>query len=417
VIQQVLSSHNSTSASTPLLSSVSLRRLFSLAPHMDHVPSPAVQGEFLNALQAYVPDFHASFIRFPARTFKRLSVKEAETALLDLVQDAFTADVLHLHLDWYCYLGRFSPHHAMGLWMQLFQIFRDKPLLLFGHEVPTFLDNPLMIKERVVWQQWCEHFRDTPHHRLLLHQPTLQSRWESLGFPVNRIQCLPKPLVSQTSQNLFPVDPHLYHVVKKRLQQGQVAQETLSPLQVIGFIPHEEDTDSVFVLRDLLLQAPPHVVLLVMGGSNPHRPEFPWEQALLKIIQDEALSSRILMTGPVTPREEITYLNLCQAVYVAHRHQVDALQRKIQDCLQQGVPVWLPSESDTVQGLRCLFQDSWQNTCIRELDAAALGEAASTLLEVSPLPGRPLLQAMQADSIALRYLKQYHELAILNSSV
>ncbi len=82
-------------------STVTTVSLFSLAPSMNHVPTPEIQEAFLSVLQSQNPNFKAIFKRFSSRAFKRLNLKEAEALLMNLIEEGFSADVLHLHLDWY----------------------------------------------------------------------------------------------------------------------------------------------------------------------------------------------------------------------------------------------------------------------------------------------------------------------------
>ena len=390
--------------------------LFSLAPQMDHVPSLERQEALVQAFQTEAPDFKATFKRFPSRAFKRLSLKDAETLLLDLVQDAYLADVLHLHLDWYCYLGRFSQYQAMGLWMHVFQLFRDKPLFLFGHEVPTFLNNPLMVKERAIWQQWFKHFKETPHHQLVLHQPSMKTAWLDVGFPEERLLILPNLLHLKEERASFPIQPTLFHTIKDRFSQGQKKLFTKASSKenpfILGFIPHDEDNDSVARLIDAFLALPNHVVLLVMGGSHAQRPEFRWEHALLEAIQTHGLADRVLMTGRVQPDEEVTYLNVCDVVYVAHHHQNDALQRTIYNVLQEGKPLFLPAESETVQGLAVLFKDAWQTSAIVQIASREdLLQACASFEKRHPdVSQEAVLNAMGLEALTARYLQQYQSL-------
>lgn len=394
--------------------------LFSLAPQMDYVPSSETQDAVVRVLQAKCPQFKAQFKRFSSRAFKRLSLKDAEALILDLVQDAYLADVVHLHLDWFCYLGRFSQHQAMGLWMHLFQLLRDKPLLLFGHEAPTFLSNPLMVKEGARWQQWCEHFRETPAHYLVLHQPSMKKAWLDVGFPEGKLLTLPKLLHLEEKQTTFPIQPHLFHLVKQRFKQWQKHQSTFTsnlespetPLYIVGFIPNDEDNESIPRLKEALLNLPKQVVLLVMGGSHAQRPAFRWEQALLEAIETHDLGHRVLITGAVQAEEEVTYLNLCDAVYVAHRHQSDDLQESVYKVLQAGKPLFLPAESETVQGLVVLFQEAWQAS------ASSLIASSPDLVEacLDHMAGIPFLRnvalfkSMSLESVAEQYWTLYQKL-------
>ncbi len=398
----------------PTLQPTDSLSLFSLAPQMDYVPSPEMQEAVLQALKAKSPHLNAQFKRFSSRAFKRLSLKDAEALMLDLVQDAYLADVVHLHLDWFCYLGRFSQYQAMGLWMHLFQLFRDKPLLLFGHEVPTFLSNPLMVKERAIWQQWCEHFKETPHHHLILHQPSMKTAWLDVGFPEERLLILPKLLHLKEKQATFPIQPKLFHTVKQRFQQGQ--KQVLSSSQksqkpyILGFMPDDEDNDSLFCLKEALLKLPENVVLLVMGGTDAKRPAFRWEQALLDIIQANDLGHRVLITGAVQAEEASTYLNVCDAVYLAHRHQSDDLQQRVYQVLHQNIPLFLPADSETVQGLAMLFQDAWQKSDITHMASSQdLVDAClrrDTTLKAQKHEGL-LLQSMGLEVLLERYLNLY----------
>jgi hypothetical protein len=388
--------------------------LFSLAPQMDYVPSIETQDAVLNALKVKSPHFKAQFKRFSSRAFKRLSLNDAEALMLDLVRDAYLADVLHLHLDWFCYLGRFSQHQAMGLWMHLFQLFRDKPLLLFGHEVPTFLSNPLMVKERTLWQQWCEHFSEMSRHYLLLHQPSMKQAWLDVGFPEEKLLILPKLLHLEEKQTTFPIQPQLFHLVKQRfkLTQKQQNPPASKAPYIVGFIPSDEDNDSIPRLKEALLNLPNNVVLLVMGGSHAHRPAFRWEQALLEAIATHDLGHRVLMTGAVQAEEEATYLNVCDVDYVAHRHQSDDLQDVLYKVLKAGKTLFLPAESETVQGLALLFQEAWQASVPTSI-ASSQGLLEACLLhmdEIRFLNNNGLVQAMSLEAVAERYLTLYETL-------
>ncbi len=391
----------------------SLASLFSLAPSMDHVPTPETQDAFLNVLQSQNPDFTATFKRFSSRAFKRLNLKEAESLLLSLVEGGFSAEMLHLHLDWYCYTGRFAPFQTMGLWMQLFQIFRDKPLLLFGHELPTFLNHSLMMKERAIWKQWCEHFELTPHHRLVLHHPYQATSWQGIGFPEASICFLPKPMDAKKLPERHPIQPSLYALVKNRLQSGLER-----PAQVIGVLPSDDDPNSLTWLTDALMKLPEHVKCLILGGSQTQRPQYKWEQDLLPLIQAKQLTNRVVLTGEVQASEFHSYVNACDVMYVCHRHQLDDFQRQIFTLLSESKPLLVPTFSESVYGLEHLFPEAWRKTAIFKTSSAdAIQEHVSGILNPKRSEFQksytPLLNAMDLEAVTLQYWQQYQSMKVI----
>ncbi len=387
--------------------------LFSLAPSMDHVPTPETQEAFFGVLQAQNPAFKATFKRFSSRAFKRLNLKEAEALLLSLVEEGFSADVLHLHLDWFCYTGRFAPFQTMGLWMQLFQIFRDKPLLLFGHELPSFLNHSLMVKERAIWKQWCEHFEATPQHRLVLHHPHHAMAWQAFGLPLESIRFLPKPMDAHKVPERYPIQPSLYALVKNRLQAS-----VERPVQVIGVIPSDDDPTSLALLTDALTQMPEHIKCLVLGGSQAQRPQFKWEQDLLPLIQTKQLASRMVLTGEVHESEQHSYINACDLFYLCHRHHLDDFQRQIHGVLSEAKPVLVPAFSESVQGLHHLFPEAWRDTAVFKTGSVdAIREHILGVLNPRQAEFQksftPLLNAMSLEAVTLQYWQQYRSMNVL----
>jgi hypothetical protein len=341
-----------TSDTTVVTTPSPVNSLFSLAPKMEAIVHPEEQAAFLSAMQAVNPQFKPTFKRFSSRDFKRLSIHEAEALYMSLMAEASTADVIHLHLDWHSYLGRFPLHEGLKLWLHLLTAFREKPTVLFSNEAPVFLNNALMVLEKSSWLQLCAHFTNTSKHTVVVHDVRIHRAWVAAGFPEENLHFIPRPMPHESTLDAYPaIQPALDHLVKRRLGID-MRDPTPSPTRVIGLLPSDDDIPTTEGLIVALRELSSDHKLLVLGGSSEANPEHAWERTLLGIIANQQLQGRVIITGPVSLTERYTYLNACDALLLSDANDTYMLQSWVYDSVRMETPVLLGEHSTMMTHIR-----------------------------------------------------------------
>jgi hypothetical protein len=415
--------------------------LFSLAPRLEHHASGELQQAFAMALERVRPGTRISFKRFPARSFKRLNAESAERLFFDLLLGAEHADVLHLHLDWHATLGHYPMHQCLNLWLHVLKTQRFRPVLAFPVEGPLFLDNPLMIRERKAWAFLIEHFNETPHHQLIVHEELDYQAWLSAGLQPQALRMLPRPMAPHATEAPL-LQPELWHLLRQRLTQHE-----RQPF-VLGYIPSDDDPAANTLILETLKQAPAHMRLLVMGGGEAQNPQYRWETHLLEGIRQQGLQARVIITGPADVSERATYLNSCQAVYLAHHHRMADTQTHLYEALLHAPHVFISKDRPAYQTLQHLYASAFQDATLPVHSLAMAAPAAPDVLlqALKPLalfekqPGSPLrgtagpspdkaasitafkarttlLREMELEGITRRYLNCYDELQAQCASI
>jgi hypothetical protein len=390
--------------------------LFCLAPRLEHIAPLEQQQQFALALARARHGTQATFKRFPARSFKRLSPEHADQLFFDLLMPSQQADILHLYLDWHATLGHYAMHQCLALWLHVLQTQRFRPTLIFPIEGPVFLDNPLMIRERKAWALLTEHLNDTPQHVVVVHTEAEHTAWRNAGLAETALRLMPRPM-SFTPREAPLLSPSLLHLVQYRLTSSEAPTPPRDRF-TLGFFPTDDDLSVIDSVLETLHLLPQHVKLLVMGGGEANAPTHQWEHTLLQGLQQRGLQHRIIITGACTEAERTTYLNCCHAVLLAHHHADATFQAMLFQSLEQGKPVLVSSESNTTQTTQRLFPQAWEESPVYPINTQQ--EFSGTLHQLMQVPADdkhrltrlhiPLVQAMQADAIAHRYLELYDTL-------
>jgi len=387
---------------------------------MEAIAPPEEQVAFLLAMQAMYPQFTATFKRFSSRDFKRLSLIDAESLFIQLLSDATNADVLHLHLDWHSYLGHFPLHQGINMWVHMLTALREKPLLLFVNEAPSFLSNALMVLEKSAWKQLCGHFEHTAQHVIVVHDLRLQQAWLDVGFPKERLTFIPRPMPTDSKMAAHPaIQPALSHLVQRRL--GIDSRRGITH-HVLGFLPSDDDlqsTQSVMAALDTL----PDVKLLVLGGSSETNPQYLWEKTLLDLISEKQVQDRVIITGPVHLQERYTYLNACDALMISTSNEPDVLHPWVHDCLRAATPVLLEQDSSMMHYIRIAYPEAVNDPLLYSLDytdtlSMQIQQAllASKKTDESLPSDQPqLASAMTLHALIHRYVDIYEQL--INPSI
>jgi hypothetical protein len=393
--------------------------VFCLAPRLEHIAPLEQQQQFALALGRVRQGTQTTLKRFPPRSFKRLSPEQADQLFFDLLMPGQQDDILHLYLDWHATLGHYAMHQCLHLWLHVLQTQRYRPTLIFPIEGPVFLENPLMIRERKAWALLTEHLNDTPQHVVVVHTEADFKAWCKAGLAETAVRLMPRP-TSFKPQEAPVISPSLLHLVRQRLNHDTTptASGKGSAPFTLGFFPTDDDLGMIEAVLHTLSLLPEAVKLLVMGGGEAHAPTHQWEGTLLQGIQQRNLQHRVIITGTCSETERSTYLNCCNAVVLAHHHGDTPFQMLLFQSLAEGRPVLVSGQSETVSSTTQLFQQAWEASPVYTI--VPTQEFSGTLQHLMQIPPQdehhfmrlhiPLVQAMEADAIALRYLTLYDTL-------
>lgn len=264
-----------------------------------------------------------------ATRLKKLTLRQTKAYLSGFIEEAQTAELIHLQHDFSVFTGAYLPHQGLECFAWLLSNLctasqLGTPILTTFHHAPTFLNAPLRLLEQWAWsQKIVPLFQLNTPYWAVCHHATIKQQLIQAGFCAEKIYLVPH-FVPEPSHLHHPIAPQLTQEVKQRLHY----KPTDVVLGLLGFMsPAKRYEDVITALKFL----PNHYKLLIIGGSNQRpkkqattqtNPKLTYEQRLVQLIYEAGLENRVLITGLFLDEQLPSYINCVDLFIAPYSHQV-----------------------------------------------------------------------------------------------
>jgi glycosyltransferase involved in cell wall biosynthesis len=297
----------------------------------DHNDIPHEQLlQILNQFKALL-GYEPSLFTSDANKLKKLTLRQTKAYLSSFIEQAQTADLLHLYHDYSVFTGSYLPHQGIECFAWLLSQLANTrteahptiPIFTTFNQAPSFFNAPLRLLEQWAWsQKVVPLFQANTVHWAVCHHTTTKQQLIQSGFCAEKI-CLLPHFVPTPSHLQQPIMPQLTQEVKQRLQY----KATDVVLGMLGFMsPAKRYEDAINALKFL----PNHYKLLIIGGSSQRHPKQniarntakpSYEQRLVQLVYEMGLQNRVLITGLFLDDYLPSYIDCVDLFIAPYAHQ------------------------------------------------------------------------------------------------